>query len=111
MVVVARQDYAHDRIDRDLDLIDVATGARRTLTFERTGLGSPRWSPAGDRLAFVAADGDHHGQIWVMAMSGGDAHRITSTAEGVEQFAWRPSGDSIAFVTSDPGAEEAGPRG
>jgi dipeptidyl aminopeptidase/acylaminoacyl peptidase len=109
VVVVARQDYEHDRIVRDLDLIDIASGARRTLTFERTGLGSPRWSPSGDRLAFVADDGDHHGQVWVMSMHGGDAHRITATAEGVQQFAWRPNGESIAYVTTDPAPKKHGP--
>src|SRR5712664_2166040 len=55
--VVSRPNLDQDRSDRELVLIDVATGAQHTLTYERKGVGSPRWSPSGDRLAFVAADG------------------------------------------------------
>ena len=102
VVVVSRQDYAHDRRVRELDLVDVVSGKRRVLTFERKGLGSPQWSPTGDRLAFVAADEHDRGQIWVMPMNGGDARRITHTSEGVQQLAWRPNGESIAYVAMDP---------
>ena len=52
--VVSRQNFDEDRSDRELVLVDVATGAQRVLTFDRKGVGSPRWSPTGDGLAFVA---------------------------------------------------------
>jgi dipeptidyl aminopeptidase/acylaminoacyl peptidase len=102
--VVARPNIEQDRNDRELVLIDVATGTQRVLTYERKGTGSPRWSPAGDRLGFVAADGagkDAKPQIFVLPMTGGEARKITDAPNGIEQFAWRPNGQEIAYVTSD----------
>jgi dipeptidyl aminopeptidase/acylaminoacyl peptidase len=102
--VVARPNLEQDRSDRELVFIDIATGAQRVLTYERRGVGSPRWSPNGDRLAFVAVEGagkDAQAQIFVLPMTGGEARKITSAPNGVEQFAWRPGGVEIAYVTSD----------
>jgi dipeptidyl aminopeptidase/acylaminoacyl peptidase len=113
--VVSRQNFEEDRSDRELVLVDVATGAQRVLTFERKGVGSPRWSPTGDALAFLAVvpyskDKDKKDdrtkredspQVFVMSMNGGDARKVTNAPRGVEQFAWRPNGKDIAYVTSD----------
>ncbi|HET9994539.1 MAG TPA: S9 family peptidase [Candidatus Acidoferrum sp.] len=102
--VVARPNLEKDRNDRELVLIDIATGTQHVLTHERMGVGSPRWSPAGDRLAFVAVDGagkDAKPQVFVLPMTGGEARKITDAPEGIEQFAWRPNGKEIAYVASD----------
>jgi dipeptidyl aminopeptidase/acylaminoacyl peptidase len=113
--VVSRVNFEKNRSDRELVLVDVATGGQRVLTFDRKGVGSPRWSPSGDRLAFTAVasytrDKDNKddttkredsAQVFVMSMSGGDARKVTSAPNGVEQFAWRPNGKDIAYVTSD----------
>ncbi len=55
--VVSRANLEKDRSDRQLVSIDIATGAQHILTYERMGVGSPRWSPSGDRIAFVATEG------------------------------------------------------
>ncbi len=102
--VVARPNLDQDRTDRQLVLIDIATGAQRVLTYDRKGVGSPRWSPSGDRLAFVAADGtgkDAKPQVFILPMTGGEARKITDAPNGIEQLAWRPNGQEIAYVSSD----------
>jgi dipeptidyl aminopeptidase/acylaminoacyl peptidase len=53
-LIVSRPNLAQDRYDSVLVLVDVASGAQRTLTYERKNVFSPRWSPTGDRLAFLA---------------------------------------------------------
>jgi dipeptidyl aminopeptidase/acylaminoacyl peptidase len=102
--VLSRMNMEQDRNDRDLVLHEIATAARRALTHDRKDVGSPRWSPAGDRLAFLAAVGpakEEKAQIFVLSMSGGDALKITDVPSGVEQFAWRPISGEIAYVTAD----------
>jgi len=102
--VVSRPNLEQDRSDRELVLFDIATGSQRILTYERKGAGSPRWSPGGDRLAFVAVDGagkDAKPQLYILPMTGGEARKITEAPNGIEQFAWRPNGQEIAYVTSD----------
>src|SRR5436853_3537427 len=102
--VVSRVNVKDDRWDPELMLVDVASGGQRPLTYERRGLASPRWSPDGQRIAFLAsatADRDAKRQIWVMPLRVGEARRITDAARGVQQFVWSPDGSQIAFVTSD----------
>jgi dipeptidyl aminopeptidase/acylaminoacyl peptidase len=104
-LVVSRVNLEQDRSDRQLVLIDIASGAQHVLTYDRKGVGSPRWSPTGDRLAFEAVDTtmvkDPKLQLFILPLTGGEAKKITDAPEGVEQFAWRPNGQDIAYVTAD----------
>jgi dipeptidyl aminopeptidase/acylaminoacyl peptidase len=102
--VVSRMNVEQDRNDRELVLLDLATGGQRVLTHDRKDAGSPRWSPTGDRIAFLVAIGpakEEKAQIFILPMSGGEALKITDAPSGVEQFAWRPNGTEIAYVTAD----------
>jgi dipeptidyl aminopeptidase/acylaminoacyl peptidase len=111
-VVVSTPNWKTDKADKEIDLVDVATGTGRALTWKRTGLSSPKWSPDGTRLAFMAedagddGDGDSKGddkqsQVFMMPMDGGDAVRITSARRGVDEFSWSPDGQRIAFISED----------
>jgi dipeptidyl aminopeptidase/acylaminoacyl peptidase len=107
--VVSRPNLEKDRSDRELVQIDIASGTQHVLTYEREGVGSPRWSPTGDRLAFLAVEGtgrEARPQIFILPMTGGEARKITDAPNGIEQFAWRPNGQEIAYVTSDEPANK-----
>lgn len=59
----------------------------------------PRWSPSGDRLAFVSLRGDaDRPQLWVASTDGGEARRITDVPGGVAAITWSPDGERIAFL-------------
>ena len=117
--VVSRADYETNRWSTELVLVDVAGCApaadacpQRLLSADRRGLAQPRWSPSGDRLAFLSRVGEGKeaaAQLFVMPATGpGEPRRVTSAPKGVQHFAWRPDGRSIAFATADAPAERAG---
>ena len=101
VVVVSRQNMKDDRIDSELVLVDVATKAQRVLTQGKMHVGFPRWSPGGERLAYIAADAEKKPEIFVLPMAGGDSMQLTHNEGGVQQFAWSPDGSAIAYAAED----------
>ena len=71
---------------------------------------TPRWSPDGQRLAFVRAvekDGKTQPtQVHLLDMAGGDARAITDLASGASNPVWSPDGKTIAF-NSSTGVDDA----
>ena len=104
-VIVSTPDFKTDKNKQEIDLIDVASGSRRALTWQREELSSPRWSPDGRRLAFTAKDArSKQDQLYVMPMDGGDAIRVTEAKNGVDAFSWSPDGKQLAFISADEAA-------
>ena len=67
---------------------------------------SPRWSPDGKRLAFVAADGDG-AQIHMHWFAEGVTARVTNLLEAPTDLAWSPDGRQLAFAMRVPAKHEA----
>jgi len=110
--VISRVNLKDNRHDTQLVMIDVKTGAQQPLTFDRLGVGNPRWSPQDNRIAFTAEaetgkDKAKKAQVFVLSMAGGEARKITDAPQGVEQFAWSPDGASIAYASPDPPDQKA----
>jgi len=79
---------------------DAATGESRQVTNARKSSTQPAFSPDGAWLAFVS-DRDNKRQLYRIALRGGEAERLTSIEEGVNNFAWSPGGKEIAFTSVD----------
>lgn len=99
-LVVAWPDYDSNVWEAEVVEVDLRSRLMRTLT-QRMSASSPRWSPSGDRLAFLASV-EGKSQLFILPGGGGDARQVTHSPTGVGTFAWRPDGAALAFVASSP---------
>lgn len=98
-VVYVRR-WADDKEDRwrgNLWMVSSASGEHVALTTGARSDGSPRWSPDGERLAFVSSEGGS-AQLWVRWMASGASARLTNLAEAPGSIAWSPDGKWLAFT-------------
>ncbi|GMT45555.1 MAG: peptidase S9 [bacterium] len=101
-LITTRPDWKNDKTKQEIDLVQVADGALRKLTFQRKGLSTLRWSPDGKQLAFLAKDPkSKKAQLYIMPMNGGDAVKITNSKTGVDTYAWSPDGKQFAYIAQD----------
>jgi len=92
-------DVMTDRMQSALWLIDVASG--RQSPFAAQG-SSPRWSPDGTRVAYVAGDGDES-QLFVRWLATGASARVTGFPGEPQALAWSPDGTRLAYVATVAG--------
>jgi len=76
------------------------------LTSEEASSTHPRWSPDGKFIAFLSAHNDGKEQVWLLNRLGGEAEKLTETAQDVEDFFWSPDGRRVALILRDPSPEE-----
>lgn len=72
----------------------VAGGAARAFPDDSTRASEARWSPDGQRVAYVAG-----GQLWVTRADGTERRRLTALTGGASGPAWSPVGDRLAFTS------------
>src|SRR5262245_47925912 len=69
-------DIMNDRGRGSIWLIDTETGAQTPVVTGTSSHGSPRWSPKGDRLAYVSSVEDGRPQLFVRWMQSGQTARL-----------------------------------
>ena len=95
----SRMDLDTDRYHRSIWLWD---GSQATVFTEGESDSAPRWSPDGERLAFLRGDEEgKNRQVWVMPAAGGEPRRLTELALGFETLEWSPDGSRLAGLGSD----------
>lgn len=91
---------------------DLDGGGARRLTAYGAQSSTPRWSPDGERLAFVS-DAGGAASLYVMPARGDEPRLVTSPEGRVSDPAWSPDSRSIAFtalVDSAPDGARPGVR-
>lgn len=94
-------DIMTDRSYSNLWLADYDGGSLRPVSTSTVNHASPRWSPAGDRLAYLAQF-DGNAEIMVRWMDTGQTARVTRLTESASNIAWSPGGTQIAFTMHVP---------
>lgn len=107
-------DIMNDRGRGSIWLIDTETGAQTPVVTGSGSHSSPRWSPKGDRLAYVSTAEDGRPQLFVRWMQTGQTARLAELLDGPDSLTWSPDGKWIAFTMfapdSKPPLGEAPPK-
>jgi dipeptidyl aminopeptidase/acylaminoacyl peptidase len=99
-------DVMTDRRYTNLWIMNADGTDHRPLTTGNRHDSSPRWSPDGTRLAFIAEINEKP-QIFVRWMDTGQTARITNLENAPAAIAWSPDGKTLAFESLVP---EPGPH-
>src|SRR5437773_511789 len=81
-----------------ISVVPLGAGEVRQLTNDEHSSASPRWSPDGEKLAFISAR-DGEDQIWTIDVSSGALKKITSLSTGAGDPVWSPDGNWLAFAS------------
>ncbi|MFO0840428.1 MAG: S9 family peptidase [Phycisphaerae bacterium] len=100
-----RFDLADNRNYQQLMLLDAHTGAVRPLTQGQHVDSAPKWSPDGERLAFLS-DREKATAVYVLHMAGGEPQRITDRDGNVRDLDWSPDGRRLAYSYQPMNARE-----
>ena len=95
---ITDMDTSANRGTTQIYLVPLGGGEMRQLTNDENSSASPRWSPDGEKLAFVSAR-DGEDEIWTIDVSSGALKKISSISTGAGDPVWSPDGSLIAFTS------------
>ena len=105
---VTRIDIEADASSSQIFMASIDSGEVVQLTSDDSDASTPRWSPDGRYLAFLAAKGDENAiaQVWTLDLRGGEAQAYTEVDQGVSDFFWSPDGKTMLLSIVDKSAAE-----
>jgi len=108
---VQRVDQKTEEKFTNLWLVPTKTGNTRQFTTGDQNDTHPRWSPDGNRIAFLSNRGDKEKppQIYLIPVDGGEAHPLTTIEGTITEYVWSPDGRRVvcAVRKTDPEKLEA----
>ena len=73
------------------------------MTWDSVDEHAPRFVGNTHAISFLSARGDKHDsdQLWLMPMDGGEARKLTSVRDGVNDYSWSPDGTRAVLALDD----------
>jgi dipeptidyl aminopeptidase/acylaminoacyl peptidase len=108
---VSTTDLKKDRSETRVWMVSAAGGDPIPMTAKGYSAGSPRWSPDGKYLSFIAKrsesgddknDSEDKPQVWALNRLGGEAQQLTKVKQGVSGYEWSPDGKRLLLSIRDP---------
>lgn len=90
-------DIMNDRSKGNLWIISSNGGSHRKLTSREVGESQARWSPTGDRIAFVSGT-DEGAEIYMYWVATGQIAKLSQLEKSPGSLTWSPVGKSLAFT-------------
>jgi len=112
LYVLAEPDWKENTRISHIWRVSTNGGDAVRMTNGLEGEDSPRWSPDGSIIAFVAKRGrqtegaEIQSQIHLLRNTGGEARALTEHETSVSDIAWSPDGTFIYFIAPDPKTDE-----
>ncbi|TNF77835.1 MAG: S9 family peptidase, partial [Bacteroidetes bacterium] len=94
-------DVLEDRSGGNLWMLRTDGSSHQKLTSREVAEYSPRWSPGGDRLAFVSSTGEG-AEIYIYWQDTGRYARLTQLPASPSSLSWSPDGSQLAFTMNVP---------
>jgi len=102
-------DVAADDSSTQIYMVARNSGDVVQLTADDYSASTPRWSPDGRYLGFLAAKGDPEEaktQVWTLDLRGGEAQQYSMVDQGVNDFSWAPDSKKMLLMITDKSAAQ-----
>jgi dipeptidyl aminopeptidase/acylaminoacyl peptidase len=106
LFTVNSTNWKEDKTTTRIWMVPVAGGDAIALSVEGPSSSHPRWSHDGKFIAFLSEREEGKTQVYLLNRLGGEAQRLTETAQDVQTFAWSPDDKRLVLVLRDPTEEE-----
>lgn len=96
--VVTVMDKEANKPNSDIWVVSSTGSNLRQLTLSPKVDYCPRWSPDGEKIAFISTRSGTP-QVYLINLSGGEAYPVTNLSTGASSVIWSPKGTHLAFTS------------
>lgn len=98
---VSTIDSAKDKRNADIWMVSWDGTQTVQLTSSPDNETSPRWSPDGKYISFIAARLGGTAQVWLLDRRGGEAIKLTDVKADLSGYSWSPDSKKLLLLMKD----------